>query len=389
MKDLLTIKFDAKRVYGLDILRAVAIISVVMAHGGKILPERTWRFHDYILVDGVFLFFVLSGYLIGGILIKVLENKKATPRTLYGFWVRRWFRTVPNYFLVLTALVGIRFAFYDGFQGMPVWRYYLFVQNFSTPHPSFFSEAWTLSVEEWFYLLVPTLIFVLVGLCKLMPKRAILAAASTAILAVLAFRLYRYAIAPPQSVADWDLNFRKQVITRLDSLMFGVLGAYCAYYYKTLWLRYKRGLFWLGLVLVVVQHIAVSFLLAPHITEVWAGAYLSVFSFTLMAAGILLLLPYLSDYKTGSGPIYKALTYVSISSYSMYLLHVSLLQPLVFWIGDLGPAWLTILVRYMTYWALTIGCSILLYRYFERPTTDLRDKLVRRRADTTKLDPGI
>ncbi len=390
MKHVLKIEFDNRRVYGLDILRAVAIVSVVMAHGANLLPQRLWKFHDVFLVDGVFLFFVLSGYLIGGILIKVLEKNGASPSALFQFWVRRWFRTVPNYFLILTVLVILRFVFFGGIHGIPIWHYYLFIQNFKSPHPLFFSEAWTLSIEEWFYLLVPSLLFLVVGVFKLTPKRAIPTIAISIIFASIALRLHRYAIAPVQTVTDWDLIFRKQVVTRLDSLMFGVLGAYCTYYYKSLWLRHKRLLFGVGLSSLALQHLFGVFVLGPHITQRAAGLYLSVFSFTFMATSILLLLPWLGEYRSSKGKVYTAITYISIASYSMYLLHVSLVQPLVVSLVHLESRHLTIVVRYVLYWLLTITASILLYKYFEKPATDLRDKFVsKKHTPDPKPDPSI
>jgi peptidoglycan/LPS O-acetylase OafA/YrhL len=183
MRNIFSIDFGTKRVYGLDILRALAIIIVVLSHGGKLLPVRIALFQEKFLVDGVFLFFVLSGFLIGGILIKVLESKKATIKNLFSFWIRRWFRTIPNYFLILIILIIIGFTVYGGIGGANPLKYFLFLQNFNYPHPQFFSEAWTLSVEEWFYITIPILLFILVGIFKISPKRAIL---STVIAIVVA-----------------------------------------------------------------------------------------------------------------------------------------------------------------------------------------------------------
>ncbi len=376
--------------------RAQNIESVDPSFGVKIDPQyilhiapsilsesRLGRFHDMFLVDGVFLFFVLSGFLIGGILIKLLENNKATIRNLFNFWIRRWFRTIPNYFLILVILVAMRYVFYDGLAGVPILHYFLFIQNFHTPHPLFFSEAWTLSVEEWFYLLIPSVIFFLVGVFKIVPKKAVLTTAVAVIIASIGFRLYRYGVHPVKTLADWDLHFRKEVITRLDSLMFGVLGAYCAYYYKSLWARHKIILFWIGLGLVILQQ-AVTLYIASgsHITQTGQGLYLSVFSFPITATGILLLLPLLSEHRSGSGFIYESLTHISIASYSMYLIHVSLIQPLVLSLTTVHTSHVLTIFRYCLYWALTIVGSIMLYKYFEKPTTDMRDTLILRRKNS-------
>ena len=92
-------KTHPTRNFGLDILRAVAIGLVLLAHGltsatahSKLrVPLATGAFF------GVELFFVLSGFLIGGILFRsIAEAGVFTPAALRGFWLRRWFRTLPN-----------------------------------------------------------------------------------------------------------------------------------------------------------------------------------------------------------------------------------------------------------------------------------------------------
>jgi peptidoglycan/LPS O-acetylase OafA/YrhL len=83
-----------KRIYGLDILRAVAILDILIGH------SLTHANIDFGLFDGVNLFFVLSGFLIGKILIKNME-REFTIKSLYTFWYRRWMRTLPAYFLYL------------------------------------------------------------------------------------------------------------------------------------------------------------------------------------------------------------------------------------------------------------------------------------------------
>jgi peptidoglycan/LPS O-acetylase OafA/YrhL len=320
--------------------------------------------------------------LIGGIIIKILETKKATVKNLFDFWVRRWFRTIPNYFLILTILIIIGVLFHGGLNGTNPLQYFFFLQNFNYPHPQFFSEAWTLSVEEWFYILIPICIFALVGIFKMAPKRAILTVVIAIIIASILLRLYRYSLHPVMSISEWDSYFRKQVITRMDSLMFGVFGAFLAYYHKALWIKHKKVLFGIGIGVVAATHLFGLYIAqGARITEPGYGMYLSVFSFSLTALGILLILPLLSEYKTGKGRIYKALTSISIASYSMYLIHVSLIQPFVFMLIEQGTtSHLLMIVRYGLYWILTIGAAILLFKYFEKPTTDLREKISNKRS---------
>ena len=86
MKALLNVfklDFDQNRVYGLDILRALAVLFVVLSHGSKLLFPSINRITFYLQFDGVAIFFVLSGFLIGGILIKVLEKEDASYQSLF------------------------------------------------------------------------------------------------------------------------------------------------------------------------------------------------------------------------------------------------------------------------------------------------------------------
>ena len=109
----------------------------------------------------------------------------------------------------------------------------------------------------------------------------------------------------------------------------------------------------------------------------YLGLYNCVFSFSLIAFATLLLLPFLSAYKNGSGIIYKAVTYISLISYSMYLVNYALIQKLFLKKLDLTPYIENIMtiigLKYVLFYLLTIVLSILLYKYWEMPMMKLRD----------------
>src|SRR5450432_1247018 len=101
MKNFLKLNPDySSRVYGLDIMRAFAIIPVVMGHGGFILNKAETNFPWIPLIDGVELFFVLSGFLIGSILLKIFNEPDFKFESVMNFFKRRWLRTLPNYYLI-------------------------------------------------------------------------------------------------------------------------------------------------------------------------------------------------------------------------------------------------------------------------------------------------
>jgi peptidoglycan/LPS O-acetylase OafA/YrhL len=367
---LFQIEIDDKRVYGLDILRCLAILFVILSHGNSLLPESVTKFIKLIVFDGVSLFFVLSGFLIGGILIKVLEKEEISSKTVLKFWTRRWFRTLPNYFLVLILLFLLHLFFRDGINFPTLGKYFIFSQNLYYKHPSFFPEAWSLSIEEWFYLIVPVFILIFGIMLKYKVKRSLLLTALIILVATTLFRFYRSVNIPLNNIDDWDEIFRKQVFMRLDSLMYGVIGAYIAFFHRTLWLKHKFALLISGIVILTCAQIVRRFNIEGF------GLYLCVFSFSINSFATLLLLPFLSDLKSGKGAVYRYVTVISLISYSMYLLNLSVILDWILRYVNLNMLHaFGIILKYLLFWFLTIGLSIILYKYYEVPMTRLRDRI--------------
>ena len=156
-------KTAAQRIFGLDLLRTLAIVGVVIGHGKPILGAADTEFPWIPLGDGVDMFFVLSGYLIGGILIsEFVVPGKLGLRELFHFLQRRWFRTLPNYYLILG--VNVLFAYLGWSMGnldFFSWKFLCFTQNLNWHFEGFFWESWSLAVEEWFYLTFPLLVLCL------------------------------------------------------------------------------------------------------------------------------------------------------------------------------------------------------------------------------------
>jgi peptidoglycan/LPS O-acetylase OafA/YrhL len=251
-------KTHEKRIFGLDILRSFAILLVVYGHGVYVLP-KSYKFY-YLLpfpyIDGVSVFFVLSGFLIGGILIKILQKNEFTFKVLFDFWIRRWFRTIPNYFFVLTILVAFQFFVINDNGGFNL-AYYFFSQNLFHGSPSFFPESWSLSVEEWFYLSFPFLTFGLNFILK-NKKKALIISLLFFLITPLLLRTYNYFT--NENHTEWATNIQKVVVYRLDSLMYGVLGAYLFTYHKALWEKHKNTMFifaiFLGLIITVYSRLS-------------------------------------------------------------------------------------------------------------------------------------
>jgi peptidoglycan/LPS O-acetylase OafA/YrhL len=119
---------------------------VVIEHAGNLLPYKLAKISNLLVFDGVSIFFVLSGFLIGGILLKQY-SEPPSKKLLIDFWMRRWMRTLPNYFLILILLCVLHTLLDAEFKIQNTGRYFIFSQNLFQKHPRFFPEAWSLSVE--------------------------------------------------------------------------------------------------------------------------------------------------------------------------------------------------------------------------------------------------
>jgi len=365
------------RIYGLDILRAFAILFVIYSHSFFLIIDHVnEKVYNLISLDGVTLFFVLSGFLIGGILLKTIETTSFGFQDLLRFWIRRWFRTLPNYFFMLLLLLLLAALLNKQGPESPL-SYFLFLQNFVQPHPGFFPEAWSLSVEEWFYFLVPVILFINLSFSRKNRKRTLLLWIIAIILLVTALRIYRAISLDMPDFESWDQLQRKLVITRLDSIMFGFLGAWLSYYYKEAWQRWKRPLLISGLILLFIP-VMLGSIFCRNLF------YLQYFSLSVTSFATLILLPALSGLRQGRGKIYRFLSFVSVISYSMYLVNFSLVQLTI--IPSLTTAITSIthnhlvisLIRYILYWVLTFLLSYLLYRYWEMPMMKLRERFGKR-----------
>ena len=358
------------RIFGLDLLRAVAIIITVYGHAAMLVPPayQSWHNLPASAIDGVNIFFVLSGYLIGGILLKALLDERK-PFVLGHFWMRRWLRTLPAYLVVLGSVLAVWAL--QGRLPAEVWRYFCFSQNLLTPHPTFFPEGWSLAVEEWFYLLFPVTVLMLVGFVR---NRRLAMAGTIALFLVLplVFKYFQYQQGKGLDAALWDAYYRRVVAARLDAIALGVLGCYLQHYHAALW----RGLRRPGLAL-AAGLLLITFLypkLGSNVLfyNVWLRPLLEGLT-------VLLVLPFCAQLRYAHyTSVMRGLTLLSLISYSIYLLNKSVLIKLV--LAPLEHAVLTPhlgaagwLVAYALYWGLLLGGALLLYTYVEVPFMKLRE----------------
>ena len=149
--------------YGLDHLRALAIILVLIFHYQLWFTHPNWtNWFLQIGWTGVDLFFVLSGFLISSQLFA--QVKKGNKISIKEFYIKRFFRIIPIYYFIIA--IYFSFPFFREKEALPpLWNFLTFTQNFGTDTAKFgtFSHVWSLCVEEHFYLFFP---FILIFLLK-------------------------------------------------------------------------------------------------------------------------------------------------------------------------------------------------------------------------------
>jgi peptidoglycan/LPS O-acetylase OafA/YrhL len=360
-----------ERVFGFDILRCIAILFVLFSHTSFMLPA-TERQKDIYLVyfgfTGVEIFFVLSGFLVGRIFLELIAGRSFSLPLLRYFWVRRWFRTLPAYYLSLilyTSLVYYtqHWCIFDIHSNL---LFLVFLQNFWSPSPEFFRHAWSLSVEEWFYLLLPLWIWLFYRFIKV--RNITLSGILACIGLITALRVLIVIVYNPV----WNLSVRAITPLRLDSLMMGVLSAYIYLHYKEQWKKYAGICFIAGLIITLFASAWLYIDVIRHPDA--AGFFSKTFFFNVFTGGIALCMPYMSSVRNARVKIIGGfVTYVSIVSYSLYLLHVLFMYVYLTVCYKFGfPE--TLLVRFWGTWIVCLIGAGVMYRFFEKPCTDLRDR---------------
>lgn len=205
---------------GIDFLRATAVLLVAFFHF-KILPIG-WI--------GVDIFFVLSGFLIGGI---ILDKVKAGTFSFYDFYKKRALRILPIYYFIMLLCFFLKAGGVFDFVGLKsVVSGMLFLQT-TGPYffPSFFAineayipgGSWSLVIEEMFYLVAP-LAIVLVSYLASKRMWLILIALLSAFISGIAVRMAMTAGFAPDD-ASWHFASFIQFHSRYDELVAGVLAA--------------------------------------------------------------------------------------------------------------------------------------------------------------------
>jgi peptidoglycan/LPS O-acetylase OafA/YrhL len=345
----------ARRLRQLDVLRGVAVLLVLGRHHEI---TAVWTQIGWIGVD---LFFVLSGFLISGLLFT--EFQRSGNLDVKRFLIRRGMKIYPP-FWVLTAATAIVGVTRGEFKPAAFIREVLFLQNFRW---GLWAHTWSLAVEEHFYLGLPILMLLLMRRNRAVahsfggiPRLSLLIGLSLLMLRLILAEVFQYS----------EYIHVYPTFVRADSLMAGVALAYCHHYQR----ERLCGLVGRNSAAILLGSLAlISCAFFWRIEEL--PMYTVGFSMLSVGfTGILALVLYskLTHSRLAAlSPIVSPLAFVGFYSYSIYLWHI----PVENWLMPLLKPEATVAsLRHVIYFGASVGYGVLMAKLVEIPTLKLRDR---------------
>jgi peptidoglycan/LPS O-acetylase OafA/YrhL len=355
------------RLAGLDLLRLVAVLLVLGRHLeappdawsiAAALPFTLWTQGGWVGVD---LFFVLSGFLVSGLLFTEYAARQRLG--IARFYIRRGWKIYPPLFTLIAVTVVVRLA-----TGAPIPPERLLAELFFLQSylPGLWNHTWSLAVEEHFYLLLPLTL----ALCLRWPARGaaslrpIVGVALVVMVSVLALRVAQVE-ADPRRYSHMTHHFATHL--RVDALYVGVLLAYAYHFHRARLMAFasaRRGF---------LLSCGSALLASAFLFRLESTPLLYTYGFTVLAVGsAMLLLGVLASPLAPPG-IAERLARLGAHSYSIYLWHM----PVLLWLlpaleGLTGP--LPFVLRAPLYLVASLSVGVAMSRLIERPSLHLRDR---------------
>ena len=357
------------RNHGLDTLRAAAIVFVMLHHYVLFVSHRdTFGWLGEIGWVGVDLFFALSGYLIGNQIFQGMRSSQAF--SLPRFYARRLLRTLPNFYVVL-ALYYLWPWFRGDLDLLPLWRFLTFTQNINLMPGTAFSHAWSLCIEEQFYLVLPALALVIASLRRSLRWAWIAVAVAFCAGMAVRFTLWNELVASERGGVNYFMYIYYSTFCRFDELVAGVALALVRNYHPRAWQRMTaHGNLALAAGMGVCA-LAFSIFLANRF-----ALYQNTFGFPLLALGFsLLILSALSERSVLKSARIPGAAQMALWAYAIYVTHkqVCILARAPLEQLGFGP---NTAVAASLAMALSVLVGWVLYRAIEQPFMALRQRWV-------------
>lgn len=358
-----------KRILEIDGLRGIAILLVVSFHYINNQLHQSDHIIGIILSKvtgfgwvGVDLFFVLSGFLIGSILL----SKKRSKNYFKTFYIRRIVRIVPNYYLLLFVFILILHSgyfdsnnFLTGNNSIPLWSYFLMVHNFLMADLGnlgnrSISITWSIGIEEQFYIVFPFILYKLKN--GLLPWLLGL----IVILAILS-RI--------PNDHHWIPNY-VLLTSRADALSFGIIIAWINLNYSIYQIATKHR--YLLLILLFATILLCGILYANYSD---LGILRHTFFSFIFSILVVLALGYNKNFY-GKFLRNRQLRWIGRISYSLYLFHYLILGLLhhIFGQRDITIRNMSDVALTIIAFAISLTFSFLIYTYLEAPMIKIGKK---------------
>jgi len=348
------------RSFGLDFMRAFAICLVLIAHFAKT--------NEFFGFWGVEIFFGLSGFLIGQILWRNFAGTSDwTTSHVFNFWSRRWWRTLPNYYLFIIVSLAFSYFYYHTLPSVGSFSKYLwFGQNLLTRNRDFYGVSWSLCIEEWLYLLFPVILFTYSKLIKNKATSFILTLI-TFFIGCAAIRYYLISIGHGDSI-------RTVTLTRVDAIACGIAVAYF-FVIKPASLVKKQIIFAIGIIFTLMP-VIIAYGFHLTLEELRQDPILLL----VVPLGASLTLPLISIWQPPAQTpafILKGIENLSLWSYSIYLSHIPILFTVYTVMDPVRHNVIGNMLSKIIGLIITIVVSALLFKYFEWPLTLKRPKEIK------------
>ncbi|MBI2300509.1 MAG: acyltransferase [Armatimonadetes bacterium] len=373
------------RLQSLDLLRCVAVLGVLVVHfqqfygwKSESLAGRAWGRLMFAGGTGVDLFFVLSGFLVSGLLF--VEYQKHGDLRGWTFLIRRGFKIYPNYYLLIVGTFLV-----DGWRGEDVAHYArvfggqcLYVHNYFAMR---WDHTWSLAIEEHFYFLLTGCLVLLARSRRgeADPFRSLAWILPLAGLAVIGLRVLT-AVCTGRPYG-FEVNMARTHL-RIDELGWGVWLAYWYHFRRpalTHWVNRRRG--WIAFVSALCYLPA---LLDGSRSFLWVT--LTFTSVALGGVGVvaLAMIPRDGSSPRPPGRLKRAMAFVGFHSYSIYLFHRPVETGFV-WLSKHGflpqaEGWPARLLLFVLFTAAAVGVGYVTGMVVEQPALRLRDRWFPSRA---------
>ena len=329
----------------IDLLRFIAASTVALSH--LIITKSEFNLELEIISSmSVEIFFIISGFVLAPQIINLVKKKSLNDYKI--FLLRRWYRTIPLYILslILTSIILNNILTFDFI------KYLFFIQNFYINFLSndYFSISWSLSVEEWFYILFPLFLIIVSKKIFLNEEKNII---FSCILFIIIIFLIRITLSDNE---NWGENVRRVVIYRLDSIAFGFI----LFFFKD---EIKSKL--INQIFLLILLIPFSFfafyILKMNVLENLIFFKVIFHYIIALWASIIVIYFFIIDQKIKNKSIVNLNLFLGKISYSIYLFHLML----IYIITSISfiPFYLTVII----FLFVQIFLSTFLYYYFEKP----------------------